>query len=395
MKLRFALLTLCFALLRPALAQQGTYAPRLWENWSVTLSGGIYHPAVYSFTGELVKPSLSLKMKKQFTPVLGFLVEGDGYQGNRRLEHTFYDRVMVLMGGEFNLMNLFGGYRGRPRMFEFETKFGIGWGHTFRNRKRLTDENYLVSKVGGNFILNLGAKRAWSLVLQPALLYDLRSTDAQHHEAYNINQADIQVLLGLTYHFGNGHGGRHPALIVTPPAPIGPDALPQVPDRRSALTDKTLQDTLTTLKSALEQQEQRISELQTQLQNVGAEIDSLTQGREGVALRPQEKKVLESIITFRAGRTTVDAVQFPNVERLATYLNRHPRARLTIRGYASPDGDAELNAKMAQQRAEIVKTLLIAQYGIQPERITARGAGVGKEFTKTEWNRVAVCTIVE
>ena len=396
MNIRFTLLLLYFMLLLPAVAQQSTYAPKMWENWSITLSGGVHHPAIYSFTKELIHPSVSIKFKKQYSPVLSFLLECEGYQGNMRLEQTYYNRLMAIMGSEFNLMNLFGSYSGRPRIFEFETKFGIGWGHTFRNRQQLSDENYLVSKVGGNFIFNLGRKRMWSIVVQPALIYDLRSSNTQHHEAYNINQADIQTLLGITYHFGNGHGGHYPAL-VNIPRPILPQPTPDPLQEENAMFDMLL-DTINTLKCTIAQQEQDLTELQERLQSLQnksnnvllCDSDSTPQPQEG-----SERKVLECFITFRAGRATVGPTQFPNLERVATCLHQHPHARLDIRGYASPDGDPDINAKMAQQRAEIVKTLLIAQYGIQPERITAQGGGIKQGSSNKEWNRVAVCTIVE
>jgi len=46
-------------------------------------------------------------------------------------------------------------------------------------------------------------------------------------------------------------------------------------------------------------------------------------------------------------------------------------------------------------RAEAVKNLLIAQYGISKDRIDAAGQGVGDLFLEPEWNSVAICTIVD
>ena len=36
-------------------------------------------------------------------------------------------------------------------------------------------------------------------------------------------------------------------------------------------------------------------------------------------------RVPESIITFRQGRSSVDASQLPNVERVASYMKKYPR----------------------------------------------------------------------
>ena len=58
---------------------------------------------------------------------------------------------------------------------------------------------------------------------------------------------------------------------------------------------------------------------------------------------PQSARKLETIISFGTGRVVVDAPQFPNVERVAFYLKVHPRARVEVRGYASPDGPLATN----------------------------------------------------
>ena len=107
------------------------------------------------------------------------------------------------------------------------------------------------------------------------------------------------------------------------------------------------------------------------------------------------KKTLESVVTFRQGGRTVETSQAPNVERIATYLKNHKDATVTIKGYASPEGSAEVNARIAQQRAEAVKTMLINKYKIAAGRITAEGQGVGDMFEEPDWNRVSICTINE
>ena len=107
------------------------------------------------------------------------------------------------------------------------------------------------------------------------------------------------------------------------------------------------------------------------------------------------KKTLESVVTFRQGKVTIDASQQPNVERIATYLKNHKKAKVIILGYASPEGSAEVNARIAQQRAEAVRNMLVNKYRIEERRITAKGQGVGYMFEEPDWNRVSICTIAE
>lgn len=109
----------------------------------------------------------------------------------------------------------------------------------------------------------------------------------------------------------------------------------------------------------------------------------------------ETSRIPESIITFRQGRSTVDASQLPNVERVAVYLKKHADANVIIKGYASPEGNLEFNKKLAQARAEAVKTILMKKYKINASRITAEGQGIGDMFTDPDWNRVSICSIVE
>ena len=66
-----------------------------------------------------------------------------------------------------------------------------------------------------------------------------------------------------------------------------------------------------------------------------------------------------------------------------------------MKGYASPEGSAEINAKLAKDRAEAVKALLERKYRISPGRIQAEGQGEGNKFSEPDWNRVAISTVSE
>ena len=130
---------------------------------------------------------------------------------------------------------------------------------------------------------------------------------------------------------------------------------------------------------------QRISGLQRDLEDCRTKTVS--------AAVVKTSRVPESIITFRQGRSVVDASQLPNVERVASYMKKHPDTRVVIKGYASPEGSIEVNDRIAKARAEAVKNILVKKYKINIDRITAEGQGVGDMFTEPDWNRVSICTI--
>jgi outer membrane protein OmpA-like peptidoglycan-associated protein len=106
-------------------------------------------------------------------------------------------------------------------------------------------------------------------------------------------------------------------------------------------------------------------------------------------------RIPETLVTFRQGRTNIDPSQLPNVERVATYMSNHGEATVVIKGYASPEGSIDLNIRIAHQRAEAVRQLLVNRYRIAPERITAEGQGVGDMFSEPDWNRVSICTLID
>ncbi len=109
----------------------------------------------------------------------------------------------------------------------------------------------------------------------------------------------------------------------------------------------------------------------------------------------ETSKTLESVVTFRQGKSSVDASQLPNVERIATYLNKHSDAKVVIKGYASPEGSIEVNQRIAEARAKAVMNILVNKYRISSQRISAEGQGFGNKFTEADWNRVSISTIQE
>ena len=68
-------------------------------------------------------------------------------------------------------------------------------------------------------------------------------------------------------------------------------------------------------------------------------------------------------------------------------------AKILIYGYASPEGSADFNQKLSQQRADKVKQMLVEHYQISADRITAEGKGIGEIFPQPTWNRLSVCVI--
>lgn len=442
---RLLLILLASTTLLGARAQYTDF-PKFSDNWSVTVAGGVGHPLIYHPHPKLLTPSLGVGLKKQLTSSFSLGMDVDYVSWNNKLSLTRYERSQVHVVGSLNLGNLFAGSVGQPRLFEVEVKGSAGWGHIFdKSRRTSPDANYLVSKWGIDLTYNFGSHRRWGLGLRPSVRFDLRNDGAANYESFNANRAELDIALGLTYRFGKKMVVPHKMVISSPmqrtsviyssvPAVLEGSASPvvngamepgvgksttamSVPDGLSlgenpTADPKTMHFFLKEMANrdeTIATQKQRIAELEMLLAKIVDHPQSTqiaASHRDTLAVKtappvvakkatPQATLKLETIVSFGFGRVVVDAPQFPNVERVANYLKAHPRAKVKVRGYASPAGPLATNIRMAKQRAESVMNLLIAQYGIAENRIDADGNGVGNFFREAEWNSVAICSVYE
>ena len=371
------------AVIVACLTCSGIYAQRAYEganlgdNWSIGIHAGVTTPLTHSAFFPNMRATWGLGIGKQLTPFFGMGVEAMT-SINTTASKTAFDNTNVSLLTSVNLSNLFAGYWGTPRLFEIETVAGLGWLHYAQNGDG--DRNSISSKLGLNFNFNLGEAKAWTIGIKPALVYDLNAC-GERNVGFNANRAAWEITAGLKYHFRCSNGKHHISFAkLYDQAEV--DALnEQVNNLRQTNVDQ---------EAELTAANQRNAELEQQLadcKNQGPVIvtDTIT----------SHKKTLESVVTFRQGGVSVVASQTPNVERIATYLKNHEKATVSIKGYASPEGKAEINARIAQQRADAVKSLLVKRYKIAENRITAEGQGVGNMFEEPDWNRVSICTIHE
>ena len=376
MKKIVASLVLCMAVIA-ANAQKAVEGNKFTDNWSVGFNAGGTTPLTHSAFFKNMRAVLGVGLDKQVTPVLGL-----GFEAmtsiNTTPSRTAFDNTNLSVLGTLNLSNLFGGYAGAPRLFEVETVAGIGWLHYAVNGE--SDLNSMSSKLGLNFNFNLGEEKAWTLAFKPALVYDM-SADGTDNVCFNANRAAWEFTAGLKYHFSCSNG-KHYFTIVKPYNQSEIDAFnDQINNMRREADDNA---------AALKNANQKAADLEKALNDCKNQAPKVI--TETVT---NNKKTLESVVTFRQGGTSVESSQTPNVERIATYLKNHKNATVSIKGYASPEGNADVNARIAKQRAESVKNMLINRYKIAANRITAEGQGVGNMFEEPDWNRVSICTINE
>ena len=387
--------------LMSAQAQKAYQPVSFLDNWSVGLDGGVTTPLAkgHAFFGDM-RGAFGLHVQKQVSPVVAVGVEGlagvNTSSWNKALfEDTFADYVLpgksktaidnMYVGAyaSFNLMNLFGGYNGKARLFEIELVGGAGWGHEFFNKMALfpmsidaKDQNYFVTKAGLNFNFNVAEN--WTISLKPSVSFNMTGTEYnalnvdQTSAAYSRAKAAFNCVAGVTYNFGPGF----------------------------LFADTKNQGEIDALNAQINQLRADIAACAATV--AATEATNAALAAELEACKNRKPEVIEKVsnnlqsvryIFYKIGSSTITADQQPNVEMVASYLKNHKGSKVVIKGYASQDGNEEFNKKLAAARAESVKTALIKKYGIAADRIQAEGEGIGHMFSENDWNRVSICTL--
>lgn len=98
-------------------------------------------------------------------------------------------------------------------------------------------------------------------------------------------------------------------------------------------------------------------------------------------------------IFFTITKHDISSTEMKKVEDLAQYLNKYPKAKITITGYADKGtGHSAINSKYARNRAEIVAKVLKEKFGISADRITVDSKGDTEQpYSINELNRVSIC----
>jgi outer membrane protein OmpA-like peptidoglycan-associated protein len=375
-----------FALVAMSASAENLYKEsKFFDNWYVGIQGGVASPAAGHAFWKDARGAFGVNVGKQLTPVYGLELEYTGVintacsggavrwaslqSGGFAIDYT-----LLTLNGTINLMNLFGGYKGQPRLFEIQAVAGTGWGHTFLPGSG-NDKNDVVFKFGANFNFNVGKEKAWTVALKPAIVYDFVSRNL----SMTASAAQVQIFAGVTYHFKNSNGTHSFA--------FGRGYDQAEVDRLNATINET-RGMVADRDQTIAAKNQRIADLEAALKACEAKpavVQTVTNTKDN----------LECYVYFNQGKSNISPAQQPNVERIATFLKNHAGSKVVIKGYASPEGSVEINERLARQRAEAVKTQLVNKYKIAADRIQAEGQGVGNSFSEPDWNRVSICTIQE
>lgn len=357
-----------------AQAQVTVLGSKFSDNWSITLKGGAVSPMKGHGYWENARGIFGAELRKQITPTFGLGVEGEwtvntsSWYGDKRMDvdmGKYYkspngiDHQYVGVFGTLNFMNMFAGYAGSPRVFELEAVAGTGWLHSYNHGCKcdVHDGNSWANKVGLNFNFNLGASKAWTLSLKPAILWNMgaapKLTDLGYSAQYDSRAAYVEMEAGITYHFKNSNGTHSFKIAdVTDPAYIQ-SLLAQIENQRMML-DQAAEDA-----AAAQARYNELLAAYNELLNQ-PKVPEITIITEELVETIFGENYYKRYIFFPIGSSTISTDQMPEVYLVADLLNKKPEYQVTINGYASPYGATEaFNQKLSQKRADAAKNALV------------------------------------
>ncbi len=357
-------------------------ANKAQDNWYLGINAGVdtYFKEKLGSDGffKSIAPTVGVRVGKNLTTVFGLALEGDVvFKSNNKWypgSKTFIEGLSLDLMGTFNMSNLFAGYKGEPRPFEVIALYGFGWEHDFNH---LPKSNAINSRVAVDFAFNLGADKAWQLYIEPSLTYNLHNwlggVDVSNEFQYDARNAYFGLKAGVNYKFGNSNGSHNFKIEeLRDQAEI--DGLNAKINELRA--DNNAKD------GQLSAKDQQIADLKAKL----AECEARP-----VQVVEKKEEFLQPHVIFRQGKSVIDAAQYASIEMVAKYMKNHKDAKVKVLGYASPEGNAELNQKLSEKRAEVVKNALVKKYKIAADRITCEGLGAtDKLSSENDFNRVAM-----
>jgi len=329
---------LCLSVLFSS-AQIATENAKLLDNVYAGVEAGVTTPLNFNSVFPL-NSLVGVKLGKEFTPILGFELEGQVFVNDNnvgRWTETFVKGTNLGLNGTINLNNLFAEYKGTPHLFEIKVNSGLSWLYYWKE-----SANDMLFKSGLDFNFNLGKGKQHTLSISPAVYWNLTAINNEHARIqFNKNYAQLALLASYAYHFKTSNGTHH---------------------------FKTY--------------------------DVGAMIGEIDRLNEELAKKPTEVVRTETIETIKTITELVQkqfVVQFAQnssvlSEEAKETLNEI-KGRVSVVAYASPEGSKEYNDMLSEKRAAVITDYLTKN---NVKVISYRGLGCLNETS----NRIGIIEIV-
>ena len=317
-------------------------------SWFVNFQGGIQLPNTPGMS-HLISPVFGLNVGRNISPLFSTRLGIEGCNSKVYNAFTGEKQSFKYATGSFdamvNLLNLISPKRRALNLYGI-AGVGLNWSGMATTNS---------SKFSPN--IRVGAQLDWRVAKNLAfnLEYRADNTNDQFNGRLEPGSHDwyTSLLLGVSL--------------------VLPDAKPQVVVKDNSAELKALND--------------RINALQAEnaaLKNRKPEV------KEVVKTVVDKQTVLPNVF-FDCAKSNISTQQAANVKAIADFLKANPNSNVTIKGYASPEGNPEVNQKLSEARAKAVADMLINKLGISADRIKTEAGGATSDiYPVNELNRVAV-----
>lgn len=299
-----------------------------------------------------------IRVGKMVTPHFGIEVMGQARFND------FYKRInshRVGINALGNLNGLF--FDGKRDVVEFSPYVGIGWQRNYAGNKHFApNTNDMYTAMGVYIDFNVSDKVF--LTVAPQIAYVLTGPKMQYNGQgpsvaklqYNINRADIGVIIGAAYRFGNYFKPCNKRYTQV--------EWDELNDRVNQLHEANL-----ALANALQACESRPA------------IVSEVGVTEIVPVFPN--------IGFEQGSAKILGTNLLNLRDIAEFINKTD-CKYSVVGFASMEGTERFNQELSVARAQAVAKALI-DLGVPEDRLEVGGQGATDQFGPDyEFNRVVI-----
>ena len=339
------------------------------KHWFLDLEGGAQYTLGEAKFRRMIRPNVQVAFGRQFSPAIAARLQVNGWQSRGGWNTEFnraYTYKYVAPGVDvmFNLSNILYGFNPK-RFFSLSAFVGAGANIGFNNdevndifndmrARGLNTSLYNLEYVwDGTQVLPFGrAGLEAQFRLSDAVAIVLEGNANILSDKYNSKKAEnadwyFNALAGLRINLGKTHTKTERQII--PANPWG---------NQPARTDtvyitRTLKDTVY--------------------------VDRVPES-------------MRRDVFFTINKWEIRSTESQKVADIASYLQRNPKARVTLTGYADVQtGNNSINDNLGVQRANAVKQELISRYGIAESRITTDAKGSREQpFPVNEQNRVTI-----
>jgi OOP family OmpA-OmpF porin len=99
---------------------------------------------------------------------------------------------------------------------------------------------------------------------------------------------------------------------------------------------------------------------------------------QGCTLFLEEQIAMKLLVNFANNSADVSENYLAEIESVAQFMNTYPQTHLTINGHTSTLGEADYNQQLSEKRAQAIIDILVSNFDISAQRLTAIGHGETK-----------------